>query len=392
MQHAPGTPLSTTLAVLAITQTLGWGVLSLLPVVGSTIAADLGMSLPSVFLGTSTMYVVTALAAPMLGSWLVRLGARTLMLAGFATGAGGLLLLAASSGPVGYFAGWTLLGLFSASSLATSAYVYLNAVAGQRAKTAIGSLMLVTGLASSIFWPLTASLSAQVGWRTTVVVYAVALMVVALPMIRFGLRDSGTTAEAARPKETGGGARRPRGTFGLIVGAIVCNGFVTVGFEAVIIETVRALGVGAAEAIAIGSLVGLLKVGGRLLDIAGGGRWDGLTTGLIAALVMPLGIGVLLVGGDTRWALGLFALLFGLAAGAFAVARATLPLVFYDKAAYALAMARIGLPLNLIYATAPPLLSALLVHSGAQAVLGCALGFSVLALGFLTVLSMQRRH
>lgn len=390
MQHS-GPPLATTLAVLAVTQTLGWGVLSLLPVVGRSVATDLDMSLPSVFLGTSTMYVVTALAAPMLGRWLVRLGARALMLAGFATGACGLLLVAAASGPIGYFAGWVLLGLFSASSLTTTAYVHLNAVAGQRARTAIGSLMLITGLASSIFWPLTASVSSQIGWRATMVVYAIALAVIALPLVRFGLRDNGGPAASAPLQETGGGARPPRGTFGLIVGAIVCNGFVTVGFEAVIIETVKALGVGAAEAIAMGSLVGLLKVGGRLLDIAGGGRWDGLATGLIAAAVMPLGIGALLVGGDALWALGLFALLFGLAGGAFAVARATMPLVFYDKATYALAMARIGLPLNLIYAAAPPLLSALLVHLGAQAVLGCALGFSLLALGFLLALQRRRR-
>ncbi|WP_252511123.1 MFS transporter [Phreatobacter aquaticus] len=377
--------------MLAVTQTLGWGVLSLLPVIGRDLAGDLSMALPSIFLGTSVMYVVTALAAPMLGQALIRAGARSVMMAGFATGAGGLTVLALATGPFGFFAGWLFLGLFSAASLTTSAYVYLNAVAGKRAKSMIGSLMLVTGLASSIFWPLTAFLSAQIGWRATVAIYAMSLVIVAVPLLQFGLPQAAAGTDASARAQADHQARAPGGAFGFIVAAIICNGFVTVGFEAVIIETLRAMGIGAAEAVAFGSVIGMLKVGGRLLDIAGGGRWDGLTTGVIAAIVMPLGIVLLLAGGGAYWSIGLFALLFGLGSGAFAVARATMPLVFFDTSSYALAMARIALPLNLIYAAAPPLLSALLTHGGSSAVLICALAFSLVALAFLAVLDRRRR-
>lgn len=52
------------------------------------------------------------------------------------------------------------------------------------------------------------------------------------------------------------------------------------------------------------------------------------------------------------------------------VARATMPLVFYDKAASAKASAQIALPLNLLSAVWAPVLAALLTSYGGNASLG----------------------
>ena len=67
------------LLLLALTQIVGWGVVGVLPVIAAPVAADLGATLPSVFLGTSVMYVAMGLAAPLAGRAFRRFGTRRAM-------------------------------------------------------------------------------------------------------------------------------------------------------------------------------------------------------------------------------------------------------------------------------------------------------------------------
>ena len=68
-----------------------------------------------------------------------------------------------------------------------------------------------------------------------------------------------------------------------------------------------------------------------------------------------------------------FILLYGLGSGALAVARATIPLVFYDNVEFTRATSRIAMPLNIISAASPPILVGLLVNFGSNALLGLAM-------------------
>ncbi|KWV56250.1 hypothetical protein AS026_35615 [Rhizobium altiplani] len=78
----------------------------------------------------------------------------------------------------------------------------------------------------------------------------------------------------------------------------------------------------------------------------------------------PLGLLVLFAFGPSPATLVACLLLFGVGSGAFTVARATMPLVFFKKAEYAAAVSVIALPLNLTSALAAPALSGLLTVSG----------------------------
>ena len=66
-----------------------------------------------------------------------------------------------------------------------------------------------------------------------------------------------------------------------------------------------------------------------------------------AAIVIPIGFATLLLGGPETWAIAVFMLLYGGGGGAMAVARATMPLVFYDQAAFARASSHIALPASI---------------------------------------------
>ncbi len=99
---------------------------------------------------------------------------------------------------------------------------------------------------------------------------------------------------------------------------------------------------------------------------------------------------MLILSNGAHWAIAGFSLLYGLGSGALAISRATIPLVFYDKAEFAKATSHIALPLNLISAASPPLLVGLLTQFGSNAVLGLAIVCSCSALLILFLLSLRR--
>lgn len=382
------------LLVLAIAQVFGWGTLGLPAIVGYRIAADLEIALPTVFAGTSTFYVTMGLCGPLLAEPFRRFGARRVMMTGSVIAALGFIALACAREPVLYFIAWTVLGAAGSAALSTAAYIMLNEVAGRNAKGAIGALMLVTGLSSSIFWPTTAFLAEALGWRGTCLAYAAAMALVCLPLYSFGLprRAVGEAASASPSDRSGAPPPAGRSTFFLVVAAIGLNAFVSFGFSAVLVELLKAQGLPAAQAVAFGSTLGVVQVSARAIDFLGSGRWDGITTGLVAGTLLPVAMLILIVGHGTYWAIAGFILIYGLGSGALAVARATIPLVFYDKSEFAKATSHIALPLNLISAASPPLLAWLLTRSGSNAVLELALACSIGALVMLAILGRRRRE
>ncbi|MET3845916.1 MFS transporter [Bradyrhizobium sp. OAE829] len=380
------------LVVLAITQVIGWGTIGLLAVVGGQVAADLHMDISAVFAGNSIFYVLMGLCAPILAKPFTQFGARRVMIAGTVIGAPGFVLLSFAHGPIQFFAAWVMLGAAGSATLATAAYILLNEIAGRDAKRGIGAMMLVTGLSSSVFWPTTSFLSDVVGWRGTCLVYCGMLLLLCLPLYYFGL------PRRTEPKDEAIFAAQPaskspivkKSTFLLILAALALNAFVAFGFSAVLIELLKVEGLSAATAVTFGSMLGVIQVSARGLDFLGGGRWDGITTGLFAGSAIPVAMFLLLIGGGSHWAIAAFILLYGMGSGAFAVARATIPLVFYDQAEFAKATSRIALPLNLISAASPPVLVGLLTQFGSNALLGLAMACSCGALLILLWLRKLR--
>lgn len=232
--------------------------------------------------------------------------------------------------------------------------------AQEQARGLIGTLMLVTGLAGSVFLPVTAFLDHLIGWRDALLVYAAVMALAVGPLLWFGLPATEATAAVAARRGAGSHGR----IFVLLVAAIALNSFVTFGIQAVGVPLLQAMGMDLARAVAVASLLGVFKVGGRVLDLLGGGRWDGLSTGIAAGAVIPLGLVAIWIGGAGLLPVVGYLLLFGVGSGAFAVARATMPLVFFDKAGYAAAMAAIALPMNLINALAPPALAVSMEQAG----------------------------
>src|SRR4029077_19233447 len=115
---------------------------------------------------------------------------------------------------------WAILGTAGSACLSTASYILLNELAGRDARRSIGALMLMTGLSSTIFWPITALLSAEAGWRVTCLVYAAVMGLVCVPLYIFAwprrtrapapTAGSAAAGRAVNPKSvaTGRGLRK----------------------------------------------------------------------------------------------------------------------------------------------------------------------------------------
>lgn len=379
------------IVILSLTQIIGWGTMFMaISVLGGPLGQTLGLTPALVYLGPSVMLVAMAVMSPLMAPLYRSRGARFVMSAGTIATVPGFLVLAWCDGPLGYYTGWTILGMAGAGALTNSAHIYLAAKAGVRARQAIGAQMLAMALAPTIAWPATSLLSGWLGWRHTYLVFALVMLVVVLPLLRFALEPDTVPATPDSKARLSGphGDGRTRTIIVLMTLAIALNGFVTWGFQLVVIDIMRSYAVADGIAIGMAAAIGVVQMSARLIDFIGGNRWDGFVTSLAAGILMPVALLALGVGHGAEWSIVAFILFYGLSSGAMSVARATLPLVFFERQVYASVLSRLGLPLNLAFAAAPPVFSRVLSDYGNASALGLAVACS---LGTLTSLVLLAR-
>jgi MFS family permease len=352
-------------------------------------ASELGMALPMVMAGPTIMLVLMAMVSWPLSAVFERYGARPIMVLGSPLGAAGLLVMGLANGPVTYALSWIILGLAGASMLTTPAQIAVTEIAGEKAREALGVLILAGGLTSTIMWPLTGLLQAQWGWRTTTLIYAALMLLVCLPLHWTTLARRPREKSAAKTTAEPAPIDRPR--FALLAMSFAGNGFFTWGFALTIIILFEAAGLDRASALAAAAFIGIAQWAGRMVDFLGGRRWSSFVTGLAASALFPLSFIVLLLTSNFAGAM-LFATLYGVASGVTAVTRATLPLQIFPTGAYARASAQLAVPLNLSFAAAPPVFTAILTSAGPRAALWLALVISIVAFcALLGLLLLHRR-
>ena len=382
--------LPVTIAALALSQAVCWGMTFNLPAItGAAMADALEVPYFVVMMGPTAMLVVMALmAVPMLGPF-ERMGMRLVMTASVGLSAIGLTIIALAMWSWSYFIGWAVVGAAGAGMLTTAVQIAVAELAGPHARRAIGALMVFGGLGTTLCWPLLGALQAAFGWRAATLAGAGALLMVAAPIYWFLLakRPDG----AAKASKSGADSPLDWIAFGLLAFSTAVNGIVTWGFSLTIIALFESRGLENGTAILIASFVGLAALSARLVDFVASHRWNSLATGLIAGVGLPVSFAILIFG-HGELAAAAFVALYGLTSGVLAVARSTIPLDLFPAAAYARASSMLALPLNLSFACAPPLFAALLAGPGSDVALWIATALSLAALAALSLLVLRHRR
>lgn len=371
-------------ASLGTTQTLAWASSYYLPaILGTSIATALGMS-TSVFFGIfSASLLLSAAIGPWVGQLIDRHGGRAVLTASNVVIAAGLAALGLSQGPLSVGLAWALLGIGMAMGLYDPAFAALTRLYGRNARAPITGITLIAGFASTVGWPATAWFEHAFGWREACLIWAGFNLFLAMPLNWWLIPPAAPLAAQATVRHSVDDVPPPRGAMPILVFYFCATAFVTGAMAAHLPRLLETVGATATAAIAAGALVGPAQVAARLVEFGLFRAIHPVWSGRIAAVMHPLGAGLLgLLGAP---GVALFALAHGAGNGLITIAKGTLPLAIFGPAGYGLRTGLLAAPARVALAAAPFVFGLLLDTFGPAAILLSA-GLSLAAFASLLLL------
>jgi hypothetical protein len=349
---------------LGITQITAWGTsYYCLGVLAAPISADTGWSRGFVFLGFTVALLAMGVVSGAVGRAIDRHGARAVMTLGTVLVSAGLFALAHVRSEATYLAVWVFLGLGMRLCLYDAAFAALVQVAPSRGRMAISYLTLFGAFASSVFWVIGHALNQRVGWRQTLVLFALINLVICLPLHWFGLArrerpgrgaaaPGATTAPADGPPLEGRARSVAIALFALIMSL---NGFVFGVVSVQLVSLLEAAGLATATAVWVASLKGVAQFGGRVVEITFARTLRAITVGRIAVGVLPPSLLLLLVGTGHVPLVVAFTLLMGASQGVITIVRGAVPLALFGARGYGAVLGVIATPVLVVNAASPTL-------------------------------------
>ncbi|WP_051356803.1 MFS transporter [Azorhizobium doebereinerae] len=379
-------------SALGVVQIFAWGSsYYLLSVLAAPLAADTGWPLPWIFGGLTLGLLVAGLASPRVGARIGRDGGRVVLATGCALMAAGLAMLGAAGSLAMFIAGWAVLGLGMGAGLYDAAFAALGRLYGAAARPAITQLTLWGGFASTVCWPISAFLVAQLGWRGTCFAYAGVMLGLCLPLVLVALPAAPRKAADAAPAPAAAPVvlhGRDRAVFLLLCAIMTIGGAIVSVLSVHLLTLLQAQGLTLAEAVGVGMVLGPAQVAARLIEMAGGGRHDALWTLAAAVVMMAFGLFMLMFG--WVWP-GVALALYGAGTGVYSIARGTVPLSLFGPARYAQLIGRVARPNLMAQALAPSAAAFLMAHSGPAAMLHTLAGLTLVNVAVLALLARAAR-
>lgn len=377
-----------TISALGVVQIFAWGSSFYLPaVLSKPIAADTGWPLAVVAGGISIALLVSGLLAPWVGRSIRQRGGRDVLIGGLALLAAGLVILASGSSLPVYLFGWLVMGSGMSATLYDAAFSTLGRYYGYGARSAITTLTLYGGFASTICWPLSAFLLDHGGWRTVCFVYAAIHVCIGIPLILAFLppveRASAATSPDAPPQSRTAGGSTHRSAFILLAIILTTGGTIATIVSVHLITILQARDVSLATAVSLGALIGPSQVASRIFDMAIGKRFPTVVTLALAAGLIAAGIMVLAAGLP---AIALALILYGAGNGIWSIARGAVPLSLFGPDRFPVTMGRLAMPNLIAQSLAPPVSAVLIETAGVEVVLAALLCAAIVNVGLALVL------
>ena len=349
---------------LGITQITAWGTsYYCLGVLAGSIGRDTGWSRGFVFLGFTVALLVMGIVSTTVGRAIDRYGGRAVMTLGTVLVSAGLLALSQVRSEAAYLAVWAFLGLGMRLCLYDAAFAALVQVVPSRGRTAISYLTLFGAFASSVFWVIGHALNEQIGWRQTLVVFALINLAVCLPLHWLGLARRESADRSVGPA----GARTPSpdgpplegrarsvaiALFALIMSL---NGFVFGVVSVQLVPLLEAAGLATAAAVWVASLKGVAQFGGRVVEIVFARNLRAMTVARVAIGVLPPSLLLLLVGTGSVPLVVAFTLVMGASQGVLTIVRGAVPLALFGAKGYGAVLGLIATPVLVVNAASPTL-------------------------------------
>jgi MFS family permease len=366
-------PMVAAVLALGVTQITAWGTsYYCLGVLAGPISQDTGWSRGFVFLGFTVALLVMGVVSNAVGRAIDRRGARAVMTIGTLLVSAGLFALGHVRSEPMYLVVWAFLGFGMRLCLYDAAFAALVQVAPSRGRQAISYLTLFGAFASSVFWLVGHALEERVGWRQTLVLFALINLVVCLPLHWFGLarREAAERGPAAPtpPAASPDGPRlegRARSVAVVLFALIMSlNGFVFGVVSVQLVPLLEAAGLTTALAVWVASLKGVAQFGGRVVEIVFARNLRAITVGRIAIGVLPPSLLLLLTGTGSLPMVVAFTLLMGASQGVITIVRGAVPLALFGAKGYGTVLGLIATPVLVVNAASPAVFGWIVDHWG----------------------------
>lgn len=395
----------TMVAALAVTQTVGYGVLYYaFAVLLHPMATALHASTVAVTGALTASVLAGAVMAVPVGRWLDRHGGRALMSFG-STAATALVVVWSQVHTIGQLY-LVLVGIGITGAMVlyepALAVVVTRFHPDQRGR-AVLAVVAVAGFASTIFMPLTATLIDHYGWRTTLLILAAVHGTVTVPLHALTIRQPPppaspqptrpTSRERAEVVRTALHDRR----FWWLAVAFVAHGAAMAAMTVHLVGFFIHNGHPQTFAATIAGLLGVLSVTGRLLITIVQRRRRLTTTVAAICTIQALAAAALLLVGGSRVAAAAAVVAFGLGFGIASLIKPPLLAERYGTTAYATIAGILTTPVTLARATAPLAAAGLFGIGGyplvlaaiAAACLAAAVGITIGAGGGLAAMCLR---
>lgn len=367
--------------ILGLVELTTWGLVYYVPAVSTAAVVNSLNTTPAAVLGAfSLALLVTGLASPAVCRWIDRRGGRGIMLVAALVSAAGLVVLATAETLTQWYVGWAIAGLGMAGGLYDPALATAGRLMGAQARPTLTGIAMIGGFASTIGWPLGVATVEWLGWRSMLLAYAAALLVINVPLLLALPRHVPPATRTPRP--TTGGPRGGTGLFLCLAAFFTTRAVINTTISVNGLELFTGLGLSVAGAVGVLSLIGPSQVGMRVIQSWLGGSWDPVLVACVSAALVPLVTFLLAIAAGSPLAgtaAALFVIGYGLSNGILTIARGVLPLHLFGPTGYATRIGQLALPVVLAQA-ATPLVMAPVVH-------GVDGGTAMLLLGVISILS-----
>jgi len=341
---------------LGLTQIVGWGsMFYAYGVLMQPMQTELQVSKPVIVGAYSLALLISGLLSTLAGSIIDRVGGRLLMGVGTVLAAAMLALLSTVHSVTGLYVIWAGIGVAMSATLYQPAFAVITQIFEADFRRAITMLTLFGGFASTVSWPLTQWLLVHFGWRDTWMIYAIANLVICLPIHALLPRAASIKAKIKnRTAKSIGLATVLRDPgFYLLTTAITLNALVFSAMSLHLISILHDRGMSIYYAAGIGAMIGPMQVLGRILEATVGKKAKIRQIGLVAISLLP--VALILLFAPAKWLLvyGLFAVMYGVGNGVMTIVRGTLPAELYGREAYGAISGAMATPVTIAFAAGP---------------------------------------
>ena len=269
----------------------------------------------------------------------------------------GMLLHAAVETVWQLYAVWAVIGAGMACTLYESVFAFLIRAYPNDFRRRITFVTLLGGLASTVFWPLTALMLAKFGWRGALVGLALLQLVgCLLGYLVFLPRQS--PRRPPHREETMPAATLLRSRpFVLLAVSFTLQSIVLAGLAAHIIALFAASGVSPAIGLMAASSIGVMQVAGRIVLLVAGARINPSVTASIVVWLLPAAIVTLLALGVSPWFAFLYAFLFGSGNGMMTIVKGTATADLISRDRVAMLNGVLAMPTSVARAAGPILIA-----------------------------------